>query len=158
MLQVEVVLRVLSHRSHASVEVMALEVGHGLKSLLPHLVFLIPNRENHDGHRGGSSEAALTLGGECDMHCLLDGGVSLAADDGSHPGLHRVVGYHPASLAHVQTINHGQAAVVDRDFPIIAEVNDYVVEPSREPRAMLAYGTQSPVHGEEDVGESSMFI
>jgi hypothetical protein len=33
-----------SHRSHPNVEVRVLEVGHGLKVLMPYEVLLIPNR------------------------------------------------------------------------------------------------------------------
>jgi hypothetical protein len=40
--------------------VRALEVRHDLKALLPQGIFLIPNREKPDRHRGGSSEATLT--------------------------------------------------------------------------------------------------
>jgi hypothetical protein len=43
MLQVEQVLDVLGHRSHAGVEVRILEVGHDLKAMLPHKIFLILN-------------------------------------------------------------------------------------------------------------------
>jgi hypothetical protein len=43
-LQVDHVLRVLGQRSHANVEVRALGVGHGLKTLLPHGILLIMNR------------------------------------------------------------------------------------------------------------------
>jgi hypothetical protein len=64
MLQVEQVLHILGHRSHAGVEVRALEVGHSLKALLPHGIFLILNQENLNGHHGSSGEAALTQGGE----------------------------------------------------------------------------------------------
>jgi hypothetical protein len=48
LLEVEQVLRVLGQRSHPSVEVRALEVGHSLKTLLPHGVLLILNQEMHD--------------------------------------------------------------------------------------------------------------
>jgi hypothetical protein len=58
--QVGQVLHVLGHCSHADIEVRALKVGHGLKVLLPHGVFLILNWEKRDGHHGDSSEAALT--------------------------------------------------------------------------------------------------
>jgi hypothetical protein len=37
----------------------ALEVKHGLKALLPHEIFLIPNREKRNGHHGGSGETTL---------------------------------------------------------------------------------------------------
>jgi hypothetical protein len=60
MLQVEQVLRILGHHSHAGAKLMALEVRHGLKALLPHGIFMIPNQEKHDQHYGGSSEVTLT--------------------------------------------------------------------------------------------------
>jgi hypothetical protein len=60
------------------VEVRALEVGHGLKALLPYGVLLIPNQENHDRQCCSSDEAVLTQGGECHH---LNAGVGLAADD-----------------------------------------------------------------------------
>jgi hypothetical protein len=47
-LEVEQVLGVLGNRCHPSMEVRALEVGHGLKALLPYGALLIPNREKHD--------------------------------------------------------------------------------------------------------------
>jgi hypothetical protein len=47
-LKVEQVLRVPGQRSHPSVEVRALEVGHGRKTLLPYRVLLILDREKHD--------------------------------------------------------------------------------------------------------------
>jgi hypothetical protein len=101
MLQVEQVLRVLGHRSHASIEVRALEVRHGMKSLLSNGIFQIPNWEKRNRHHSGSGEADPTLGGECDMHCLPDSGVSLAVGDGSCPRIHRVVGYHHAGLTYI---------------------------------------------------------
>jgi hypothetical protein len=48
MLQVEHVLCVLGHRSHADTKVRALEVRNSLKVLLPYDVFLILNREKCD--------------------------------------------------------------------------------------------------------------
>jgi hypothetical protein len=80
-LQVEQVLHVLGHCSHVDIEVQALDVGHGLKALLPHRIFLNLNREQRDQHRGGSGEATLTQSGEWDVCHLLDGGVRLTADD-----------------------------------------------------------------------------
>jgi hypothetical protein len=59
-LQVQQVLHVLGHCSHAGIEVGALEVRHGLKVLLPHGIFLILNKERHDRHYYSSSEAVLT--------------------------------------------------------------------------------------------------
>jgi hypothetical protein len=47
-LEVEQVLDVLGNQSHPGMEVSALEVGHGLKALLPYGALLIPNREKHD--------------------------------------------------------------------------------------------------------------
>jgi hypothetical protein len=126
-LQVEQVLHILGHRSHAAIEVRAVEVRHVLQVLLPHGIFLIPNGEKRDGHHGGSGEAALTQGGECDACRLLDCGVRLAANNSSCPRLHWVEGYRNAGLAYVQAINHRQAAVVDRNFPIVAEANECVV-------------------------------
>jgi hypothetical protein len=85
MLQVEQVLHILGHRSHAGTEVRALEVRYGLKTLLPHRTFLILNREKRDHYHSGSGEATLTQRGECDVGHLLDGNVRLAANDGPHP-------------------------------------------------------------------------
>jgi hypothetical protein len=47
-LEVEQVLDVLGNQSHPGMEVSALEVGHGLKALLPYGALLIPNWEKHD--------------------------------------------------------------------------------------------------------------
>jgi hypothetical protein len=58
-LEVEQVLRVLGQRSHPTVEVRALEVGHSLKTLLPYGVLLIPNREKRDRQCCSSGEAVL---------------------------------------------------------------------------------------------------
>jgi hypothetical protein len=121
MLQVEQVLGVLGHRSHADVEVQALEVRHGLNALLPHWVFLILNQEKHDRHHGDSGKVTLTQRGECDVCRLLDGDVRLVADDGSHPRLCRVDGYHHVGHTYVQAVNHRQLAAVDRNFPAVAE-------------------------------------
>jgi hypothetical protein len=99
--QVERVLRVLGHHSHTGVEVRVLEVGHSLKALLSYGVPLIMNREESEWHLHGSSEAALAQGGEGDMCHQLDGVVELSIDDGSHPWLHWVEGYHHAGLTPV---------------------------------------------------------
>jgi hypothetical protein len=48
-LEVEHVLHIPGQRSHPGVEVRALEVRHGLNSLLPYRVLLILNREKHVG-------------------------------------------------------------------------------------------------------------
>jgi hypothetical protein len=59
-LQVKHVLRVPGQRSHASVEVGPLGVGHGLKALLPHRILLVTDWKERDWHRGGVGEAGLT--------------------------------------------------------------------------------------------------
>jgi hypothetical protein len=59
-LEVEHVLHILGHRSHAGVEVRALWVGHVLKMLPQHGLLLPVDREQRDRHRGGVVEAALT--------------------------------------------------------------------------------------------------
>jgi hypothetical protein len=81
-LKVEQVLRVPGKRSHTSVEVRALEVGHGLKTLLPYGALLILNQEKGDRQCYSSYEAVLTQGGESDVHHQLNVGVELTADDG----------------------------------------------------------------------------
>jgi hypothetical protein len=85
-LKVEQVLHVPSQRSHPGVEVRALEVGHGLKTLLSYGVLLIPNREKHDRQCGNSGEVVLAQGGESDVRHQLNGGVGLTADDGPNHG------------------------------------------------------------------------
>jgi hypothetical protein len=47
-LQVEHVLRVHGHHSHASVEVRALRVGHILRTLPPHGILLLMDQEQRD--------------------------------------------------------------------------------------------------------------
>jgi hypothetical protein len=58
-LEVEQVVCVLGQRSHPSVEMRALEVGHDLKALLPYLVLLIPNPEKHDRQCCSNEKAVL---------------------------------------------------------------------------------------------------
>jgi hypothetical protein len=65
-LQVEQVLCIHGHRSHTSAEVGALEVGQGLKALLPYKILLITNWEERDRHLCGSGEVDLTQGREGD--------------------------------------------------------------------------------------------
>jgi hypothetical protein len=89
-LQVEQVCCVLGHLSHANMEVGTLEVGHGLKALLPYRVLLIMNREERDRHLCSSGEATLTHGGEGDECRLLNGAVELTANDSPHPWLRGV--------------------------------------------------------------------
>jgi hypothetical protein len=80
-LLVEHVLHVLGHRSHASMEVRALRVGHVLKALPPLGLLLLMDQELRDRHRNGVIEVALTHGGEGDVCCLLNHLVQLDADD-----------------------------------------------------------------------------
>jgi hypothetical protein len=80
-LQVAQVLFILGHGSHVDIEVRALDVGHGLKALLPHMIFLNLNREWRDQHPSGSGEVTHTKRGEWDVCHLLHGGVRLTADD-----------------------------------------------------------------------------
>jgi hypothetical protein len=152
MLQVEQVLHILGHHSHAGAKLMALEVRHGLKALLPHGIFMIPNREKHDQHYGGSSEVTLTQRGECDMGRLLDGGVGLVDNEGPHPQILLVKGYCHSSLAYVQAIGHRRATAIDREFPVVAEMEECITKHLWEPRAMLARRTKSPILDEEEVG------
>jgi hypothetical protein len=84
-LKVEQVLCVPGQQSHPGVEVRALEVGHGLKMLLPYGVLLIPNREKHVRQCCSSDEAVLTLGGESHVHHQLNTGVGLTVDDRPRP-------------------------------------------------------------------------
>jgi hypothetical protein len=81
-LKVEQILRVRGQRTHPSVEVRALEVGHCLKTLLSYRVLLISNREKRDRQCYGSGEAVPAQGGESDVRHQLNAGVGLAADDG----------------------------------------------------------------------------
>jgi hypothetical protein len=42
--------------------------------------------------------------------------------------------------------------MVDRNLPIIVELEECIVQHSREPRAMLAHGTKAPILNDGDVG------
>jgi hypothetical protein len=129
-LQVKHVLCVPGQHSHASVEVRALGVGHGLKTLFPHRILLVTDQKERDWHRGSVGEAALTQGGECDLCRLLDGLIQLDPDDGCHPLLHWVEGYHHVDLALVLAMGHRHATTVDRSVPAIAELAECVVQHS----------------------------
>jgi hypothetical protein len=151
-LQVEHVLYLLGQRGHVDVEVRALRVGHGLKTLLPRGILLVRNREERDWHHGGVGEAALTHEGECDLCCLLDDLIQLDADDVCHPQLRRVEGYHHGDLKPILTVDYRHATTVDRNIPVVAELEECVVPHSREPRAMLAHGIKAPFLSNRDVG------
>jgi hypothetical protein len=106
-LKVEQVLHVPGQQSHPDVEVRALEVGHGLKTLLPYGVLLIPNREKRDRQCCSSGEVILAQGGESHVRHQLNAGVRLTANDGPRPRLCGVKGYHHADLTLVHAVGHG---------------------------------------------------
>jgi hypothetical protein len=126
-LNVEHVLRISGQRSHPVVEVRALEVGHGLKMLLPYGVPLILNRKKRDRQCCSSDEVVLAQGGESNVRHQLNTGVGLAADDGPRPRLRGVEGFCHTDLALVHAVGCGQSATVDRSVPIVAKTNECVV-------------------------------
>jgi hypothetical protein len=121
-MQVKHVLHVPGQRSHADVEVRALRVGHGLKTLLSHMILLVTNRKELNWHRGGVGEAALPQGGECDLCRLLDGLIQLDPDDGCYPRLCWVEGYHHIDLTLVLAMDHRHVTTVDKNVPVLAEL------------------------------------
>jgi hypothetical protein len=150
--QVKHVLRVPGQRSHASVEVRALGVRRSLKMLLPHRILLVTDWKERDWHHDGVSEVTLTQGGECDLCCLLDGLIQLNPDDGCHPWLHQVEGYHHVDLALVLAMGHRHATAVDRSVPVVAKLAECIVQHSRKPRVMLARGAKAPILSDGDMG------
>jgi hypothetical protein len=108
-------------------EVTALEVGHGLKTLLPYRFLLIPNQEKRDRQCCSSSEAVLAQGGESQVRHQLNAGVRLDADDGPRPWLCGVEGYCHADLTLVHAMGRGQSATVDRSVPVVAKTDECVV-------------------------------
>jgi hypothetical protein len=116
-LEVEQVLRVPGQRSHPSVEVRALEVGHGGKTLLPYGVLLISNQEKRDRQCGSCGEVVLALGGESNMCHHLNAGA----------WLHRVKGYCHTNLTPIQVVDPGQSATVDRSVPVVAKMDECIV-------------------------------
>jgi hypothetical protein len=151
-LQVKHVLRVSGKRIHAGMEVRALGVGHGLKTLLPHRILLVTNQKERDWHRGGVGEVALTQGGECDLCRLLNGLIQLDPDDSCHPQLRRVEGYHHVDHALVLAMGHRHATTVDRNVPVIALLAECIVQYSWEPQVVLARGAKAPILGDGYVG------
>jgi hypothetical protein len=150
-LPVKHVLRVPNQRSHASVEVRALGVGHGLKALHPHMILLVTDQKERSWHHGGVGKAALTQGGECDLCRLLNGLIQLDPDYGCHSWLRQVEGYHHVDLALVLTMRYRHATAVDRRVPVVAELAECVVQHSCEPRAMLACAAKAPILSNGDV-------
>jgi hypothetical protein len=126
-LEVEQVLHVLGQRSHLGVEVRAHEVGHGLKTLLPYGVLLIPNWEKCHRQCCSSGVVVLAQGGESDVHHQLNASVRLTADDEPRPWLHGVEGYHHADLALVYAMGRGQSTMVDRSIPVIAKMDECTI-------------------------------
>jgi hypothetical protein len=108
-------------------EVTALEVGHGLKTVLPYGVFLILNRKKRDRQCCSSGEVVLAQGGESDVRHQLNTGVRLTADDGPQPRLRGVEGYRHTDLALVHAMGHGQSATVDWSIPVVAKTDECVV-------------------------------
>jgi hypothetical protein len=108
-LEVKHVLHVLGQRNQPGVEVRALEVRHGLKTLLPYGVLLILNREKRDRQCCSSGEVILTQGGESHVRHHLNAGVGLTADDGPRPQLHGVKGYHHTDLTLVHAMGRGRS-------------------------------------------------
>jgi hypothetical protein len=108
-------------------EVMALEVRHGRKTLLPYGVLLIPDLKKHDRQCSGNGEVVVAQSGESDVCHHLNAGVGLAAKDGPQPWLHRVDGYHHANLAPVQDMDPRQSATVDRSVPIVAQTEECII-------------------------------
>jgi hypothetical protein len=112
----------------------------------------VTNREERDWYHGGVGVAALTQGGECNLCRLLNGLIQLDPDDGCHPRLRRVEGYRHADLAHILAMGHRHPTAVDKNIPIVAKLEECVVQHSREPRAMLARGAKAPILIDGDVG------
>jgi hypothetical protein len=126
-LQVEWVLHILGHNSHAGVEVWALRVGYSLKALLPHRVSPIANQKKRDRHRSGVSKATPTQWSEGDLCRLIDGVIKLNTDNGGHPWLFQTERNGHADLTLLHVMSHGHASTVDRNVPVVAEVEECVV-------------------------------
>jgi hypothetical protein len=62
-------------------KVRALEVGHGLKAMLPYGILLILNQEKRDRQFDYSCEAVPTQGGEGDVRYHINTSVRVAAND-----------------------------------------------------------------------------
>jgi hypothetical protein len=48
-------------------------------------------------------------------------------------------------------MGHRHVIAVDRNNPVVAELEECVVQHSWEPRAMLAHGAKAPILGDGDV-------
>jgi hypothetical protein len=133
-------------------EVRTLWIGHCLKTLLPHRILLLTNREECDRHHGGVVEAALTQRGENNVCYLLNSLVQLDADNGHSPWLRWAKGYRHTDITPVLTMGHRHVTTVDRNVPVIAEVEECVVQHAWKPRTMLARGAKAPILSDSDVG------
>jgi hypothetical protein len=49
-------------------------------------------------------------------------------------------------------VGHGLSATVDQSVPVVAKMDKWAIQHSQECRAVLAYGTLSPILGEVEVG------
>jgi hypothetical protein len=67
--------------------------------------------------------------------------------------VHGVKGYHHTNLLSVQVVNPVQPRMVYQSVPVVTKVDECVLQHSREPRAIQACGTQSPILGEVKVRE-----
>jgi hypothetical protein len=79
------------------------------------------------------------------MCCLIDGVIKLIADGGCHPWLHWIERDGHAGLTLLYAIRHGHATTVDRNIPVVAKMEECIVQHSREPRVFLAHGTKPPI-------------
>jgi hypothetical protein len=83
---------------------------------------------------------------------LLNGLIQLDPDDGCHPWLHRVEGYHHVDLTLVLAMGHRHATTVDRSVPVVAKLAECVVQHSWDPWVMLAHGARTPILSDGGVG------
>jgi hypothetical protein len=107
--------------------VRALEVGHGLKTLLTYGILLILNQEKRDRQCYNSHKAVLAQGGESHVRHQLNACVGLASDDGPRPRLYGVKGYRHADLALIHALSCGQSATVDPSVPVVDKTDEYIV-------------------------------
>jgi hypothetical protein len=113
-------------------KVGALKVGHGLKALLLYGVLLILNREKHDRQSVGAVRWSSHK--EVRARCVI---LSMLMS-GSLP---------------MTDPDHGSVGLKGRsERAVVAKTDKCVVWHSREPWAVLAHGTQSPILGEVEVG------
>jgi hypothetical protein len=80
-LKVEQVLCIPGQQSHPSMEVRALEVGHGLKKLVPYAVLLILNQKKRDRQCCSSGEVVLAQ--EVRAMCAISSTPMMDPDHGS---------------------------------------------------------------------------